>query len=221
MDLHHPHAVTLYGGRRAADRRLLADIEGSLRACAQRAGDRLACRPGCSACCLGPFPITALDAVRLQAGLHELARHEPRRAAAIHTRAVAAARAMSEGFPGDAATGLLGEDVKAEEAFCLRHGATPCPALDPASGRCELYESRPISCRTFGPPVRIGDQELPPCSLCFKGTPAHEVERCRFEPDPTGIEDELLSDLEAEDGVSGETMIAFALATASLPPVQH
>ena len=73
-------------------------------------------------------------------------------------------------FPGSSAR-CSDDDDDAVEAFCARFAAEPCPVLDGATGRCELYASRPIACRTFGPPVRIGAQDLPPCDWCFSGTP--------------------------------------------------
>ena len=80
--------------------------------------------------------------------------------------------------------------------------------LDPRTGRCELYDHRPLTCRTFGPPVRIGETDLPPCRLCFQGAPEETVEACRVEPDPHGLEDRLIARLSGE-----ETLIAFAVAS--------
>ncbi len=57
-----------------------------------------------------------------------------------------------------------------------RAGAPPCPLLAPESGRCNLYESRPIICRTHGLPVLYrehsegaeeGAAELSVCHLNF------------------------------------------------------
>ena len=103
---------------------------------------------------------------------------------------------------------MLAEEDEAAEAYFARHGALPCPALDPETGRCDLYAHRPLTCRTFGPPVKIGEAALPPCRLCFQGAFPETVEACRVEPDPHGIEDRILSRL----GEDVETLIAFALA---------
>lgn len=202
----------------ALDRRLLAAADRALEDARGAAGGWLACRPGCSECCIGPFPITPLDVRRLRAGLRCLAAGDPARAAAVEARARAQAGRMAEAFPGDARTGELSGDEAAEEAFCERFASTPCPALDPGTGQCDLYASRPLSCRTFGPPVRIGGRPLDPCRLCFQGASATEVERCRVDPDPSGREASALLALGAEEGSRGETVVAFALCRGTTPP---
>jgi Fe-S-cluster containining protein len=192
------------------DARLIALIDATMAEAARRAGSHLACRIGCTECCMGPFPITVLDARRLQVGLALVARREPARAEAIRSRARTAVAQMRPDFPGDPHTGILSEDEAAEAAFSTRHEHVPCPALDPASGRCELYQWRPISCRTFGPPVLIGDEKLPPCRLCFTGASSADIEAARVPIDPEGLEDRLLERYAAR-GLAGETVVAFAL----------
>jgi len=195
------------------DGQLLRRVDAALAAGAKRAGARLACHVGCTECCIGPFPISWLDARRLAAGLAELETREPKRAAAIRARARSARRRMARGFPGDPESGRLNEDERARERFFDRHGALPCPALDPQRGACELYAARPLTCRSYGPPVRIGREDLPPCRLCFVGARPAELRRCRVEIDPEGREDRLLQRLQRE-GEPGavETLVAHALA---------
>lgn len=180
-----------------ADRRLLRVIDEAMSEAAARARERLACRPGCTECCHGPFPINGLDARRLRIGLSLL---PPEQAAAIVERAERLLPVLRPGFPAD----LDSED--ADEYFS-RHAGLPCPVLDPETGRCDLYEHRPLSCRTFGPPVRIGEADLPPCRLCFVGASQEEIDACRVEPDPHGVEDRLVDRF----GAGEETLIAFAL----------
>jgi Fe-S-cluster containining protein len=145
--------------------------------------------------------------------MEALVARDPERARRLAGRARAQIPVLSEGFPGDPRTGALApeeelEDEAAAEAFFSRHAALPCPALAPETGRCEVYEHRPIPCRTFGPPVRIGDADLPPCRLCFVGSSPDEVEACRAEPDPDGLEDRLLGRF----GDAPDTLVAFVLA---------
>jgi Fe-S-cluster containining protein len=195
-----------------ADRRLLRVVDGALAEGARIAGKQLACRLGCTECCIGPFPITQLDARRLRDGLEDLREREPERAAAIARRAGASVQALRPGFPGDPATGRLDEDEAARERFFERHETRPCPALDTATGACELYEARPLTCRSYGPPLRAGQEDLPPCRLCFVGATARTIERCRVTIDPGRLEDRLLKRMQ-RDGQTAipETLVAFAL----------
>jgi len=199
------------------DRLLLRVLSDSLQEAARRAGPRLACRLGCTDCCLGPFPITLLDAWRLRRALRELAAREPHRAASIRRRARDSLARLATSFPGDPGSGLPSPDERAEEDFASRYEREPCPLLDPATGACELYEARPVSCRTFGPPVRLGQEDLPPCRLCFPGASSGEVEACRVVMDPDGIEDAVLAELETASGAAGQTIVAFAIALERFP----
>jgi Fe-S-cluster containining protein len=193
-------------GLARADRRLLAVLDERLGAGRRRAGPWLVCRPGCAECCHGLFPITALDAWRLRSGLAELAAREPARAAAIVARARAQRATLQPGFPGDWARGTVRDEPPAGDAWFTRHARLPCPVLDPATGVCELYAHRPVTCRTFGPPVKVDGELLPPCHLCFEGVDEASIAACRVEPDPQGLEDRILARLGGE-----ETLIALAL----------
>ena len=179
---------------------------------ARRAGAWLVCRPGCSDCCVGPFPVTRLDVGRLRRGLERLAAEEPARAAAVAARAGRAVAELEAGYPGDAGSGRLAADETVLDRFFERHGGLACPALDPGSGRCDLHAWRPVSCRTYGPPLRFGDEAAPPCDLCFAGAPAETVESCRIEPDRDGLEERILAEMGVRGGEDWETLIAFALA---------
>ncbi|HRC85520.1 MAG TPA: YkgJ family cysteine cluster protein [Thermoanaerobaculia bacterium] len=194
------------------DEELLREVEGAFRLAAQRAGEHLPCAPGCHDCCHGPFPVNQLDARRLLAGLAELEAREPCRAAGIRQRAAQAVACLSQDFPGNPCEGQLASDDAAVDDFCDRHRELPCPVLDPATGHCQLYEHRPLACRTMGPPVRVGREDLPPCHLCFRGACPQLVEACRIEVDPDGKEDVLLEELEWQGAPTTETLIAFVLA---------
>ena len=193
------------------DSRLTEFVDAILAGAAKRSGAALACRIGCTECCVGPFPINALDALRLRRGLAELRSRDPRRAARVRERAGRATAALTRDFPGDAATGLLADDERARDAYFRRHEALACPALDPETGARELYEYRPISCRTFGPPVRVEGVPLPPCRLCFRGASARRIEVCRVEVDCAALEEPLLPRAETAVGLPGETLVAHSL----------
>lgn len=188
----------------------------------RRAGSALACRSGCTECCHGPFPITRLDAARLQLGMGRLAAADPRRAARIRARARRDVSAFAADFPGDPVSGWLGaeeDEGTCEQAFYERHGSRPCPLLNREDGSCELYESRPVTCRTYGPPIQIGVEKLPPCRLCFVGAHAEEVERCRVEPDPEALEDALVAACDpSAPWDDRETLVAYAVAGRRTAP---
>lgn len=194
------------------DRALIQIVESGLADAARRSGDWLVCRPGCTQCCIGAFPINQLDALRLRRGLADLEAREPARAERVRARAQDAVARLSKDFPGDAATGVLDEGEDADRRFSEFANDEPCPALDPATGNCELYESRPMTCRVFGPPVRSEDG-LGVCELCFQGATGEEIAACEMKPDPDDLESALLDKLENATGTHGETIVAFCLAS--------
>jgi Fe-S-cluster containining protein len=83
--------------------------------------------------------------------------------------------------------------------------STPCPALDPDTKTCDLYAWRPITCRTFGPPVRFRQDSVAICELCFDGATEEQIAACEVEIDPYILEAELLN------GDYTETIVAHAL----------
>jgi Fe-S-cluster containining protein len=136
----------------------------------------------------------------------------PQRAAGVRQRARDAVSRLSREFPGDPVSGLLHEGEEAEQRFAEFANDEPCPALDPDTGLCELYESRPMTCRVFGPPVRSEDG-LGVCELCFQGATDAEIAACEMNPDPTDLESSLSEELEKATGAHGQTIVAFCLAS--------
>jgi Fe-S-cluster containining protein len=197
----------------ARDQQLIQIVNSALADAFQKSSKWLACRPGCSQCCVGVFAINQLDAIRLRKGLAELEQQDSPRAARIRERVNATVARLSPDFPGDLATGLLNTDDSDEACKQWDEYANdvPCPVLDPETGTCELYESRPVMCRTFGPALTT-DGDLGHCELCFVGTTEEEVVAHEMHPDPNHLEEALLKELEETTGAKGETLIAFALA---------
>src|SRR5437588_6951168 len=94
------YASDMYSRRLpAADGALIQIVDVALADAARRSGEWLVCRPGCSQCCIGVFAINQLDAVRLRAGLAELEKYAPARAARIRERARDSAKKLSAQFP--------------------------------------------------------------------------------------------------------------------------
>jgi Fe-S-cluster containining protein len=194
-----------------ADQKLIQIVDAALADTTRRSGKWLACRPGCTQCCIGAFAINQLDASRLKKGFLKLQSKAPARAAAVRERARAVVSRLSASFPGDPATGILDEGEEAAERFESFANDEPCPVLDPSTGLCELYDSRPMTCRVFGPPVRSEDG-LGVCELCFQGASDEEIAACEMIPDPDNLEERLLAEIEKITGVHGNTIIAFCLA---------
>jgi len=194
----------------AGDQKLIQIVDAALADSARRSGKWLACRPGCSHCCVGVFAINQLDAVRLQEGLADLEKKDPLRAKRIRERARASVRRLSADFPGDAKTGVLDEGTEAEEGFAEFANDEPCPVLNPETGLCELYESRPMTCRTFGPPVQ-SEGGLGVCELCFHGASDEQIAACEMVVDPDDLESKLVEKLEKTKGPRGRTLVAFCL----------
>lgn len=195
----------------SADRDLVQIVSASLERAAEQAGERLACRPGCTQCCYGAFAINQLDAARLRAGMEALHAADPVAAEAIEERARAWIVEYGAEFPGDRETGRLGESDEERGRFEEFATEAACPALDPATGLCGVYEWRPMTCRVFGPPVRMvgekGAKGLGHCELCFIGATPDEVAACEML-----VPHELEARLLAEPGAEGETVVAWALA---------
>lgn len=193
----------------ARDSELVQIMDAELAAAARKAGAWLACRPGCTQCCYGAFAIHALDVERLRAGMEELRVSDAERAARVEERAREWVAVHGATFPGDAETGVLGGSDSEREAFDEFANEAACPALDPATGMCDVYAWRPMTCRVFGPPVRVAGDALGCCELCFVGADEETIAACEMKP-PDALEAELV----AEAGSDAETVVAFAL----LPP---
>jgi Fe-S-cluster containining protein len=202
----------MHDALRRRDQELIQIVDSALADAARTSGKWLACRPGCTQCCIGVFPINQLDAARLREGLAELTKSEPERAQRLRERAREAVSRLSEEFPGDPVTGRLDEGEEGERRFADFGNDERCPALDPATGLCELYEARPMTCRVFGPPVRTEDG-LGVCELCFQGATDEEIVACEMKPDPDDLESTLCHELEGTTAARGETIVAFCLAS--------
>jgi Fe-S-cluster containining protein len=159
---------------------LIHIVDAALAEASRRAGAWLVCRPGCAECCIGSFEISGLDAGRLRVGLAELKARDPLRADRVVERAQRFAQL---------------EEDDADE--------TACPALDPETRTCELYDARPLTCRLFGPPVRGASGVIGVCELCFNGASEEEIGACEMKVDAV-----TLAQLEFD---RDETTVAAAL----------
>jgi hypothetical protein len=181
----------------SGDRKLIQIVDATLAETARKSGEWLVCRPGCTQCCIGVFSINPLDAWRLQRGLADLEKQSPERAASVRNRARQAVARLVHDLPGDPVSEVLDEGEEAEERFADFANDEPCPALDPVTGNCELYES---------------EDGLGVCELCYHGASESEIAACEMKPDPDNLEVVLLEKLEKSTGPHGNTIIAYCLA---------
>lgn len=193
----------------AGDKELVQIMDAALADAARRAGNWLACRPGCTQCCHGAFAIHALDVARLQYGMASLRSVDPVRAEAIEERARQWIERFGPEFPGNPDTGVLGNSEEDQARFEEFANEAACPALNQETGLCDVYEWRPMTCRVFGPPVRVEGDALGCCELCFVGADDGEIAACEMQ-----VPHELETQLAEAMGGSSETVVAFALVLA-------
>lgn len=131
-------------------RALLNRVDRWFEAASARHPGVVPCRAGCTACCHGPFDISAADLLLLSEGVAAL---DPAARAGVLRRAEALlgemqAREPRWARPWDVAA--LGEEAfdRLVDALADR----PCPLLDD-EGRCQAYEHRPMVCRLIGLPM--------------------------------------------------------------------
>jgi Fe-S-cluster containining protein len=109
----------------------------------------LQCGRGCSLCCYGLFEIGAADIPMLAEGLEKL--HPMRRRKIVRR----AAEIVAESHHPN----VRELTPPQKDEFFNRTASVACPNLN-ESGECMIYEHRPLVCRTFGLPLREGDDYL-------------------------------------------------------------
>ncbi len=97
----------------------------------RRGGPHLVCKPGCSQCCIGVFPIAHQDAARLREGLGALKQTDPEKYRRIRTRVANSLTRLDPWFPGNLTTGILNEHHEA--AILFEEFPTTNPALSSTS----------------------------------------------------------------------------------------
>ncbi len=197
----------------AGDSELIQIVDAALADAVRRSGRWLACRAGCSQCCFGVFEISGLDAGRLRDGLAELELEDAGRAEAVRARVAAARERLGSWYPGDLVTGVLTGTEEEIELFEEFAHADVCPVLDPGTGRCDLYGSRPVLCRTFGPPIRneAGDEDggLGMCELNFVGANEAEIAAGEMTSEWRGRQEAVEREFDLSHSC-GRTIVAFA-----------
>lgn len=183
----------------------------------------VACRAGCFGCCVGLFEISLPEAALVRAGLERLPA-AAREDAIVRATGIVARTAAA--FPGDAETGLLdpGRSEEADDAYFELVADRACPLLELPSGRCRIYEERPMTCRTYGFAwAREGALIHPPCGLNLPGAgPARQLGAAidlGSLDEAADVDRELAAGLDLEPG--RETTVAHAIVgTLFSPPAR-
>jgi Fe-S-cluster containining protein len=165
-------------------KRVLDRADAFFREVMREQPQNLQCGRGCSLCCHGLFEIGSGDLPLLAEGLAQV--HPSRRKAIIRRAVEIVAKSQHPN---------LREAAPAEKgAFFERTSSIPCPNLNDR-GECLVYEHRPLVCRTFGLPLRNGDDYLGDvCELNFTAARESEKEAASWDlqwEDELGPEDEF------------------------------
>lgn len=159
---------------------LLREVDVWFQDCIVRHPQQIACHDGCASCCRGLFDITLLDAFYLKLGVDQL--NESQRQT-VFSAADQRLKALSKQFPLFVEPWILNRIPESEwDAIMPDEDETPCPLLS-GSGRCLVYEYRPMTCRLNGIPlIDISGEELFDewCSLNFLEQDPLQCEDLRF-----------------------------------------
>jgi len=191
-------------------------------AAARVVAGEVACRPGCFGCCVGLFEISLPEAALVRAGFDRLSAADRED---VLRRARRIAEDSAPSFPGDARAGVLDPErtEEADDAYFEAVADRACPMLELPSGRCRIYEERPVTCRTYGFAwAKEGTVIHPPCGLNLPGAPVArqletsiDVDNLDEAPD---VEVELAARLGLPSG--SETTVAHAVVGTAFGPAR-
>ncbi len=136
---------------------LLSEVDSWFSKCSLAAGDEIACRRGCSACCRGLFDITLLDACFLAKGVDALPSEIKQ---AVIEKCMSGLAPVFKAWPDFSHPFLM--NIYPEEQYDMvmpDDDETPCPMLDD-NGLCLVYANRPMTCRLNGIPLVEPDGEI-------------------------------------------------------------
>jgi len=136
---------------------LISRFDRWFEATAARLPGVIPCRAGCSACCHGPFDISAADVLLLREGLATLPEAARARVAERGRELLGRMQVLAPGWTAPFDIQALGEDEF--DALCEALAAEPCALLD-AEGRCQVYAYRPLVCRMIGLPLLTAEGDI-------------------------------------------------------------
>ncbi len=165
---------------------------------------RIPCGKGCFHCCIGPFPITRLDAEALHRGIQRLPVAQRLK---IEETALRQTAAMEAAYPCLADNPILDDwpDSKTDELIA-RFADWPCPALQ--QGSCAVYEFRPVTCRTMGIPTETDRMVNGACDVQTSIPVVHLPHSLRVEEDWLADQEaRLLDTARKERSLEGDELL--------------
>ena len=124
--------------------KLIQIVDAALAEAARKGGDWVVCRPGCCECCVGVFPISQSDALRLREGLRNSQPSIPNaRPACPDAHADSYNPISLLIFPATRHAEFSAKTPNRKHVSRVLPSDDPCPALDPETGTCDLYAWRP------------------------------------------------------------------------------
>ena len=164
-------------------KQILLDADAFFDRVTREQPQHLQCGKGCSLCCYGLFEIGSGDVPVLAEGLARL--HPAQRSKIV--------RRAQDILDSSNHPNLRECGPEEKEAFFERTSSVACPALS-ESGECQIYEARPLVCRTFGLPLREGERYVGDiCELNFTSASDQEKMAAAWDlmsEDVLGPEDE-------------------------------
>ena len=134
-------------------RELLERLDAWFTEASERHPGVIPCKRGCSACCLGPFDISAADMAPLEEAFRALPRRTREEVIARAREQMREVRLLEPGWEAPYDIDSIGESRF--DRVCSAMVKAPCPFLD-AQGACRVYRDRPLACRMMGLPMRAG-----------------------------------------------------------------
>lgn len=140
---------------------LLSRVDSLFESVQRHHGPLMACRPGCDDCCHVYFELSLIEAFYVSRMFREHLAPAQRASVLVVADAVEpefeTCRSLFHSVAENAcASGELIEDTAARVTI-------QCPLND--QGMCVLYEHRPITCRLYGTPQKIGGRVIS-CPRC-------------------------------------------------------
>ncbi len=134
-------------------RELLERLDAWFAEASERHPGVVPCKRGCSACCLGPFDVSAADAALIEEAFRALPKGAREEVVARAREQMQEVGRLEPGWEAPHDIGSIGE--RRFDRVCAALAKAPCPFLD-AKGACRIYRDRPLACRMMGLPMRAG-----------------------------------------------------------------